>query len=360
MKIALSKPWIGDEERAAIARVLDSGILVQGPEVAALEEEWARAVGAERAVATSSGSTALHLALLAHGVGPGDEVITTPFTFVATASAILQVGATPVFVDVSPDTFNLDPERVADAVTSRTRAILPVHIFGHPCDLPAIDEVARARNLIVIEDAAQAMGATIDGRPVGSSRATVCFSLYATKNVMSGEGGMITTSDPQVEEACRRLRSHGRLKKEEPTGLGFNFRLGELGAALGRAQLARLPEMQRRRRINASTLADRLADVVTTPVTRPGVEHAWHQFTVRVPSDRDGLAARLAAEGCASAAFYRTPAHRYPFVASRSVLKETPVVDRLAKEALSLPVHPLMSGEEVQGVAEKVRRLARP
>lgn len=351
--IALAKPWIGAEEREAVLRVLDSGVLVGGPETRALEQEWAAACEAELAVATSSGSTALHLALLAHGIGPGDEVITTPFTFVATVNAILHAGATPVFVDIEEDTFNLDAQRVAAAVTSRTKAIMPVHVFGQPCDLDAMGAFAAAAGLVVIEDAAQAMGARYDGRPIGS-RHTTCFSLYATKNVMSGEGGMITSNDGEIAKRCRMLRSQGRESKEEPQMLGFNARMSEVHAALGRASLRRLPEATARRQKNAARLTDSFKGVagLTPPSTRPGRDHVWHQYTVQIESNRDVVAAQLREAGVGAGVFYRTAAHRFPFVPKRDrAAAELSVAEGVCERVLSLPVHPLLSEPDLEQVA---------
>lgn len=353
MRIPLSKPWIGPEEKEAVLRVLDSGILVQGPEVAALEEEWARACEAKFAVATSSGTTALHLALLAHGIGPGDEVITTPFTFIATVNAILHVGATPVFVDIEEDTFNLDATQIEAALSPKTKAIMPVHVFGQPCDLDAITEIAKHHGLVVIEDAAQAMGARFGEKAIGSFH-TTCFSLYATKNVMAGEGGMITTGDAAIARKCRMLRSHGREKKEDPQMLGFNFRMSELHAAIGRCQLARLEEATRRRTENASALSIGVAQLVHGPAVRPRRSSAWHQYTVRVAHRRDAVVERLHALGCGAAVFYRTPAHRVAHVTGASRSGPLPVCERASCEVMSLPVHPRLEADETGEVIRAV------
>ena len=220
--IPVSKPFIGEEEKKAVMEVLDSGYVVQGPRTKALEEAFATLCQTEFAVATSNGTTALHLALLAHDIGPGDEVITTAFTFIATASTILLAGATPVFVDIDEDNFNIDPAKIEAAVTSKTKAIMPVHLYGYVCDMDAIQAIADKYGLAIIEDAAQAVGATFKGRPAGGF-ATGCFSLYATKNVMSVEGGMITTNDSAVAEKAQLLRSHGMKRRYYHDMLGFNF-----------------------------------------------------------------------------------------------------------------------------------------
>ena len=251
--IPISKPYIGEEEKKAVLEVLDSGMLVQGPRVAKFEEKFAAACGTKFAVATSSGTTALHLALLAHGIGPGDEVITTPFTFMASVNSILYTGAKPVFVDIQADSFNIDPEQVERAVTPRTKAILPVHLYGQSCDMDRLMAIAARHQLAVIEDACQAVGAEFHGKRVGGF-GTGCFSLYATKNVMSAEGGMITTDDEALAQKCRMLRNHGMQRRYYHDLLGYNFRMTDLNAAIGLAQIERLEAFTAQRQANAAYL----------------------------------------------------------------------------------------------------------
>lgn len=358
VQISTAKPWLGDEERAAVLRVLDSGNLVQGPEVAALEGEWAAACSARHAIAVSSGTTALQTALLAHGIGPGDEVITTPFTFIATAHAIVHVGATPVFIDIDEATFNLDPALLESALSPRTKAIVPVHLFGQPCDLDAIDAIAGAHGVAVIEDAAQAMGSSFGGRPTGG-RHTTTFSLYATKNATSGgEGGMVTTQDAAVAERCRLLRSHGREGKEEPRMLGFNFRMSEIHAAIGRVQLAKLGEANRRRAENARILSSELDEALAIlPTTAPNRQHVWHQYTVRLRSGRDAAVDALRADGVSPGVFYRTPAHRYPHLREAArVVGTLRNAERAADQVLSLPAHPSLDATEREHVVRAANR----
>ncbi len=356
--IPISRPIIGEAERQAVLEVLDSGMLVQGPRVAALEAEWAAACGTRHAIATSSGTTALHLALLAHGIGPGDEVITTPFTFAASVNAILYAGARPVFADIEEDTFNIDPARVEAAVTPRTRALLPVHLYGHPCEMDALLDIAQRHGLVLIEDAAQAIGAEYHGRRVGSF-GTGVFSLYATKNVMSGEGGMITTDDDALAERCRLLRNHGMPRRYRHELLGYNYRLSDLHAAIGLAQIGRLDEFTARRRANAAYLNAHL-ESVRTPTVRPGCGHVWHQYTVRVRPglDRDAAVQQLNQAGIGTGIFYPVPAHRQPYLAGLGLGEVTlPVAERLAQEVISLPVHPLLSQADLETIVAEVNRL---
>ena len=353
--IPISAPVIGDEEKQAVLAVLDSGMLVQGPVVAELERGFAEMSGTRHAVAISSGTAALHLALLAHGIGPGDEVITSPFSFVATANAIMLVGARPVFVDVREDTFNLDPDLVAAALTPRTRAIMPVHLYGLPCDMDPLLEIARTARLLMIEDAAQAVGASYRGRTVGGF-GTGCFSLYATKNVMSAEGGVVTIDDDDVADRLRLLRNQGMRGRYQYEGIGYNFRLSDLHAAIGVVQLRRLPEATRRRKRNALALSAGLTSVAT-PVVPDGFDHVWHQYTVRVRGDRDAAIAKLADAGIGTAVFYPKPLHEITHVRNVAGDFSCPVASRLAGEVLSLPVHPKLSTGDLEVIVQAVNTL---
>lgn len=359
-KIPLAQPIIGDEEKAAVMRVLDSGQLAQGAVVAEFEEAFARWMGVKHAVAVSSGTTGLHLALLAHGIGQGDEVITTPFTFIASANSVLYVHGTPVFVDVEDETFCIDPSRVEAAITPRTRALLPVHLYGHPAAMPELQDIARRRGLLVIEDAAQAHGATVDGRKVGTFGNTAVFSLYPTKNITSGEGGFVTTDDDAVAAAVRTLRQHGESERYHHQVLGFNFRMTDLSAAIGLAQLRKLERFNAARRHNAAVLSRGLAGLpgVVTPVERAGYGHVYHQYTVRVTTDRDGLRKRLADRGIGSGVYYPVAVHRQPVFAARGKPPSMPVSERLCREVLSLPVHPSLTEADLARIVAAIREEA--
>ncbi len=366
--ISIASPLLGVEEKDAVFQVLLSGQLAQGPRVAAFEQSFAEICDVERAVAVSSGTAALHLALLAHGVGPGDEVITTAFSFAATANVILLVGATPVFVDIEPDTYAIDPALVERAITPRTKAIIPVHLYGHPSNMKRLCQIASMHNLALIEDACHAHAASVDGKPVGSF-GTGCFSFYATKNMTTGEGGMVTTNDPAIAERVCLLRTHGQQKHYQHHALGYNLRMTELQGALGLAQLEKLQGFTERRIANATFLTEQLHNVVQTPVTRPGYYHVFHQYTIRVSGNRDEWVNQLRERGIGAAVHYPVPIYRQPFyqqnmdkwrfVTESDTTGEAwlPVTEAAAHQVLSLPVHPALSEEDLATVAREVLRL---
>jgi perosamine synthetase len=368
--ISIASPLLGIEERDAVSQVLLSGQLAQGARVAAFEQSFARICGVEEAVAVSSGTAALHLALLAHGIGPGDEVITTAFSFAATANVILLVGATPIFVDIDPDTYTIDPLLVERAITARTKAIIPVHLYGHPCDMKPLCELAARHNLAMIEDACQAHMASIDGKPVGGF-GTGCFSFYATKNMTTGEGGMVTTNDPAIAEQVRLLRSHGQQERYKHHSLGYNLRMTELQGALGVVQVEKLKRFTEQRIANATFLTEKLQEFVKTPITRPGCCHSFHQYTISIPDnhDRNEWVNQLRDRGVGTAIHYPTPIHKQPFYqqnldkyrfigeSETSSEASLPVTEAAARRVLSLPVHPALSKEDLAVVAREVLML---
>jgi len=334
-------------------------MLAQGSRTTELEQQFAEVCGTKYAVATSSGTTALHLAMLAHGIGPDDEVITTSFTFIASVNSIFYVGASPVFVDIEPETFNINPEKIEAAITPKTKAILPVHLYGHPCELDEIMKIAENHGLVVIEDAAQAVGAKYKGKPVGGF-GTGVFSLYATKNVMSGEGGMVTTDDDDIAEGVRMLRNHGMKRRYYHEMLGYNFRTSDLHAAIGLAQIMRLGSMTQARKKNAAYLNKHIQGVIT-PTTKPYVEHVWHQYTVRVEqgADRDAGVKQINDQGVGTGIFYPVPAHKQTYIQKRLGDIHLPITEQLAKEVFSLPVHPLLTSDDLEKIVSAVNALER-
>ena len=355
--IPISKPYIGDAEKEAVMEVLESGFLVQGPRTVAFEEKFAQNCEVKNAVAVSSGTSALLIALLANGVGPGAEVITSAFTFAATANAIIFAGATPVFVDIDEDTFNLNPDEVEKAVTSRTKAVLPVHLYGYMCDMDRLVDIAKRHNLVIVEDACQSVMATFKGKKAGSF-GTGTFSLYATKNIMSGEGGMITTNDDEVAQKCRLLRNHGMARRYYHDFLGFNFRMTDLQSAIGLAQIERLDGFTSKRRQNAEYFNQHLGSVIT-PKTKPDYGHVWHQYTIRVNGkrNRDDALKQLNEDGIGAGVYYPVPLHHQAYIRDLVGDISLPITERMAKEVISLPVHPLLTESELAYIVEQVNKL---
>ncbi len=354
--VPAARVLIGDEERAAVDRVLRSGMIAQGPEVAAFEQEFAaELVDGRTCVAVNSGTSGQHLGLLAAGVGPGQEVIVPSFTFAATANSVALTGATPVFADIDPATFNLDPDAVEAAVTERTVGIMPVHLYGQPADMTRLGEVARRHDLQIFEDAAQAHAATWQGRPVGTFGTFAMFSLYPTKNMTSGEGGMVSCATDDVTRMVKLLRNQGMERRYENEVVGFNCRMTDVHAAIGRVQLSKLAGWTKQRQENAAFLDANLTGVVVPPVAE-GATHVYHQYTIRVLQDRDGFAAALQEQyGIGSGVYYPIPNHRLP---SFGLTLDLPETERAAREVLSLPVHPSLSQDDLDRVVEAVNALA--
>lgn len=352
--INMAKPQIGEEEKKAVLEVLDSGIIAQGPRTKAFEEAFANLCTTPHAIATSSGTTALHIAMLAHKIGRGDEVITSAFTFIASANSVLYSGGRPVFVDIDPQTFNMNVEQIEAAITPRTKAILPVHLFGIPCDMDPITSIAKKHNLAVIEDACQSHGAAFKGKKVGSF-GTGTFSLYPTKNITSGEGGMITTSDPVIDEACRVIRNHGMRKRYYHDELGYNFRMTDMHAAIGLAQIAKLEKFNQLRRENAA-FYDKNLRGVATPFVPQDSFHVYHQYTIRVPGGkRDALRTYLAEQEIGSEVYYPVPIHKQEFYINEYGYNVSlPETEKAATEVLSIPVHPGVTPEDRKKVADAI------
>ena len=354
MTVPIADPALGERERAAVADVLESGMLADGPAVRAFEERFAEYCGTDHAVATSNGTTALHAMLAACDIGPGDRVLTTPFSFVATANAVRLVGAEPVFADIDPETYNLDPEAArAVAVEADVDAILVVHLYGLPADMDAFRSLAEELEVPLLEDACQAHGAEYDGERVGSIGDAGVFSFYPTKNMTTGEGGMVTTDSDAVAERLRRFVNHGRSDGDH-VSLGHNFRLTSIGGALGAAQLERLPAMTKQRRRNAQRLTDgiksRGLEAVLEPPREPATStHVYHQYTVRT-DHREAVTAALEDADVGYGIYYPTPIHEEP--AYENYDGSVPEAERAAEAVLSLPVHPGVSGADLTAVLD--------
>lgn len=352
--INIAHPLIGEEEKRAVLEVLDSGMLAQGPRVAEFEAAFAALCGVKYAVATSSGTTALHTALLAHGIGDGDEVITSSFTFIASANSVLYSGARPVFTDIDEATFNLDPDLIEAAITEKTKAIMPVHLFGMSSDMEAIRAIARKHKLVVIEDACQSHGASFQGQRVGSF-GTGCFSLYPTKNMTSAEGGMITSNDETFDAECRIVRQHGMRTRYYHDDLGFNFRMTDVHAAIGLAQLKKLPDFNAARQRNAAFYSEHLTGVIT-PQLMEGADHVYHQYTIRVPEGRrDAMLEHLKENGIGCGVYYPVPVHQQNYYTRELGYDQSlPATEKIAREVLSLPVHPALSPADLEQVVDAV------
>ena len=346
----------------AVAGVLESGQFILGREVAGLEEEFASYSDVEYAIGVNSGTSALHLALLAAGIKPGDEVITVPFTFYATVAAIGYAGAVPIYVDIDPRTFNIDAAKIEAAISGRTRAILPVHLYGQPAEMDAILDIARRHNLVVIEDVAQAHGAEYKGRRVGSIGDIGCFSFYPTKNLgAAGEGGMVTTNNSEYARTVALLRNWGEEHRYYPVLKGYNYRLPSIQAAILRVKLRRLEQwIEARRRLAAQY--DRLlenADVTRPPVSA-GVRHVYCLYTIQAV-DRDRLQKELGEAGIQTAVHYPLPVHLMPAYAdARYKAGDFPVAEACARRVLSLPMNPYLTAAQVERVASEIRSALRP
>lgn len=351
-----ARPSLGERELDAAEKVIRSGNISQGLEVAAFEAEFSGHVGGRECVAVNSGTSALHLGMLASGIGSGDEVIVPSFTFAATANSVALTGATPVFADIDPRTYCMDAGATAAAITSRTVAIMPVHLFGQPAEMSAMRELCNRHGLLLLEDAAQAHGATWRGAPAGSLGDLAAFSFYATKNMTTGEGGMVVTNDAAVARAARLLRNQGMEKRYVNEVVGFNNRMTDLQAAIGRVQLERLPELNRQRQSNAVALSVALGEMdgVRLPSTRAGATHVYHQYTIRVKGGlRDSFVASLGDSGIGTSVYYRTPTHMLPSFGSSLDL---PVTVATAREVVSLPVYPTLTPADLTRIVDAVDR----
>ena len=358
IKVPIAKPIIGEEEIENVVEVLKSGMIAQGPKVAEFEEKFAEWVGAEYGIAVNSGTAALHTALLACGIGEGDEVITTPFTFIASGNSIVYTGAEPVFADIDLKTYTLNPDAIEDLITENTKAILPVQLYGQSSNMDKINEIAEKYGLIVIEDAAQAHGATCNGKKVGSMGDMACFSFYPTKNMTTSEGGIITTDDEDLAEQARIFRAHGASVRYHHNAIGYNFRMTDISAAIGLAQLDKIDEFNDKRIANAAYLNEGLKDVdgIVTPYCAYDSKHVYHQYTIRVEKgDRDDWVDIINDCGVGTGIHYPIPLYNQPIYRALGFEGDCPNAELAADNVISLPVHPSLTKEDLDLVIEAVK-----
>jgi dTDP-4-amino-4,6-dideoxygalactose transaminase len=363
--IRIAQPEIGPEEIAAVNEVMQSGILAQGARVAQLEEDFARYCGTKYAVAVNSGTAAIHAALHAAGIKEGDEVITVPFSFIATINPILMVGATPVLVDINPATYSMDASKLEGVITSKTKAIIAVHLYGQVVDWDEIHKIAKKHNLIVIEDACQAVGSEYKSTKAGNLGAMGCFSLYATKNIMSGEGGIITTNNEAYMTKLKQFRQHGMSAPYVYEELGFNYRLTDLQAAIAIEQLKKVERFTTARQTNARLLSEGLKDVagIVLPTIADSRNHVFHQFTIRVTPElgisRDDFVKALQEREVGAGVYYPRALHSYPHIQKLGYkLGDFPESEKAAAEVVSLPVHPHVTSDDVKTIIAVIKEVA--
>lgn len=358
IKVPIAKPIIGEEEIENVVEVLKSGMIAQGPKVMEFEEKFANWIGAKYGIATNSGTSALHVALLACGIGEGDEVITTPFTFIASGNAIVYTGATPVFADIDLDTYTIDPDKIEDLITDKTKAILPVQLYGQAADMDKIREIAEKHDLKIIEDAAQAHGAEYNGEKVGTLGDMACFSFYPTKNMTTSEGGMITTNDEELAKKAQMFRAHGASERYHHDEIGYNFRMTDIAAAIGLAQLKVIDEFNDKRISNANYLNEQLKDIegIVTPKSPDNYKHVYHQYTVRVEKgNRDDWVEFLTNKGIGTGIHYPIPLYNQPIYKKLGIEGDCPLAEKAADNVISLPVHPSLTKEDLDLVVDAVK-----
>ena len=358
IKVPIAKPIIGEEEIENVVEVLKSGMIAQGPKVEEFEQEFADWVGAEYGIAVNSGTAALHVALLSCDIGPGDEVITTPFTFIASGNSIVYTGAEPVFADIDLKTYTLNPDSLEDLITENTKAIMPVQLYGQSANMDKINKIAEKYGLIVIEDAAQAHGATFNGQKVGSIGDISCFSFYPTKNMTTSEGGIITTDDEDLADNARMFRAHGATVRYHHDAIGYNFRMTDISAAIGLAQLDKIDEFNDKRIANAAYLNEGLKDVdgVITPYCADGSKHVYHQYTILVEKgDRDDWVDIINDCGVGTGIHYPIPLYNQPIYRTLGFEGYCPNAEFAADNVISLPVHPSLTQEDLDLVIKAVK-----
>jgi len=357
--IPIAKPVLGREEEEAVRKVLQSGMLIQGEKVRSFEEVFANYIGVGHAVAVTNGTLALDTTLKALKLGPSDEVIVPAFSFIATSNCVLFQRAKPVFADIDQRSFNIDPSDVNEKITAKTKAIIAVHMFGQPAKMEELNEIAQDHELFLVEDAAQAHGAEYKGRKAGSLGEVGCFSFYATKNMTTGEGGMIMTNNDELARRARLLRDHGQTEKYHHAILGYNYRMTELSAAVGLVQLKKLDELNAKRIRNAKMLNEGIEKIhgLTLPYVEEHVKHVFYQYVVRVeedyPLERNELANHLEKMGVGIAVHYPMPIYRQPLYHELGYDKTIcPIAEESCRRVLSLPVHPLVDHEDIQYITD--------
>lgn len=365
--IPINLPKIGEEEIEAVVKVMRSGMLTSGlgagPNVTEFEKNYAEFAGVKHAIAVNTGTAALHAALMAIGVKPGDEVILPSFTFVATAEAVVLAGGKPIFADIDPETYTLSPEAVKKAITKKTKAIIPVDLYGLPADTKAIREIASKHNIAIVEDCAQSHGATCEGKPAGALADLACWSLYAAKNIGTGEGGMVTTDNDELAEKVKMARTHGEKVKYQSLMLGTNYRMTEIQAAIGVVQLKRLPEFFAKRTKNAQRLTKNLenSDKVILPPALANRKPSWYLYTIRIKDitreKRDNIIKGMHEKGFGAEAYYPTPVNQMPYYRENFGLFDLPETEKAAKQVLSLPIHPGVTEEQIDLIAQTLLAL---
>lgn len=360
----IASPLIEEEEIKAVNDVLRSGMLAQGPKVAELEKKWAEYCGTKYAVAVNSGTAAIHSALFAAGVGPGDEVITVPFSFIATVNPIIMLGAKPVFVDIDPDTFNMNVSQIERVITDHTKAIMPVHLYGQTADMLEIKNIADKHGIDVVEDACQAIGAEYKGNKAGNLGDAGCFSLYATKNIMSGEGGVVTTNNKEYADAIKRFRQHGMSGPYQYEHIGYNYRTTDLCATIAIEQLKKVDDFNGARRANATYLTDALSGIeqIELPVLGDDRTHVYHQYTVAIKEDssikRDEVVAKLREAGVGAGVYYPQPLHLIPHIALYGYEEgDFPITEGVCQRVFSLPIHPSVSDDDLVTIANAMKAI---
>ncbi len=351
--IPIAKPWLGEEEKKEVEKVLDSGMLAYGEWVKRFEKEFSEYIGVKHALSTTNGTQALILALEAVGVR-GKEVLVPSFTFIASATSIIRAGGKPVFVDVDEKTFNIDPEDVRKKITDKTKAIMPVHLYGQAANMDEIMEIAEEHNLYVVEDAAQAHGAEWRGKKAGAIGHIAGFSFYPTKNMTTGEGGMVTTNDDALAERVTMLRNHGQTARYMHEELGWNFRMTNIAAAIGLVQLKKLDRANEMRRKNAKFYDENLGDSVITPYVDERAKHVYHQYTIRV-KNRDAQVEEFKKEGIGFGIYYPRGNHEQPIMQKLGFTAKLPTTEKLCKEVLSIPVHPLLRREDLEKIVTVIK-----